>query len=87
MSRVLLIGGSEQGRQAIERRAAADFEGKVWATRKRPWVDRLATAWLVSRRIDPGARFAWQPGQTMVLGGALPGEPACTLVLARESGH
>ena len=33
----------------------------------------------------PGERFSWQPGQTMVLGGALPGEAACTLTLARES--
>ena len=34
---------------------------------------------------EAGARFAWQPGQTLVLGGALPGEPACTLALARRS--
>ena len=32
----------------------------------------------------PGERFDWHPGQSMVLGGALPGEPACTLVLARH---
>ena len=31
-----------------------------------------------------GERFDWKPGQTMVLGGALPSEPACTLVLARD---
>jgi hypothetical protein len=35
----------------------------------------------------PGARFDWQPGQTMILGGSLPGEPPCTLVLARQSEH
>jgi len=35
----------------------------------------------------PGDRFDWKPGQTMVLGGALPGEPACTLVLARNQEH
>jgi hypothetical protein len=33
----------------------------------------------------PGERFDWRPGQPMVLGGSLPGEPACTLTLARES--
>jgi hypothetical protein len=32
-----------------------------------------------------GERFVWQPGQTLVLGGALPGEPACTLALVRKS--
>lgn len=37
----------------------ADVRGKPWATRARPWVDRLATAWLVRRRIDADARFRW----------------------------
>ena len=31
-----------------------------------------------------GARFSWQPGQTLILGGALPGEPACSLALVRH---
>jgi hypothetical protein len=31
----------------------------VWATRKAPWVDRLACAWLVKRHIDPAATFVW----------------------------
>jgi hypothetical protein len=35
----------------------------------------------------PGKRFDWHAGQTMVLGGALPGEPACTLVLVRDGEH
>ncbi len=35
------------------------FQGRVWATRKRPWVDRLASAWLIRRFIDPRARFLW----------------------------
>jgi hypothetical protein len=34
-------------------------------------------------RFDTGARFAWRPGQTMVFGGALPGEPPCALALER----
>ena len=29
------------------------------ATRARPWVDRLACAWLIRRFIDPEARFVW----------------------------
>jgi pSer/pThr/pTyr-binding forkhead associated (FHA) protein len=33
-----------------------------------------------------GASFAWRPGQTMVLGGALPGEPGCALALVAASG-
>jgi hypothetical protein len=43
----------------IERQSIADFQGKTWATRKRPWMDRLATAWLVQRFIDKSPRFVW----------------------------
>ncbi|KNZ31896.1 MAG: chromate resistance protein [Methylibium sp. NZG] len=35
------------------------FRGKRWATRARPWVDRLACAWLILRFVDPEARFVW----------------------------
>jgi hypothetical protein len=38
---------------------AARYRGRVWATRKDPWVDRLASAWLIKRFIDPQAKFAW----------------------------
>jgi hypothetical protein len=31
-----------------------------------------------------GARFRWSLGQTMALGGSLPGEPRCVLLLARR---
>lgn len=36
-----------------------DYRNRAWATRARPWVDRLASAWLIRRFIDPGARFVW----------------------------
>lgn len=35
------------------------FIGKRWATRARPWVDRLACAWFVRRFIDAQAAFVW----------------------------
>jgi hypothetical protein len=44
---------------ALERLDRADFQGRTWATRARPWVDRLATAWLVHRFVDDSATFAW----------------------------
>jgi hypothetical protein len=44
---------------AIDRRDATEFRGHVWATRKRLWVDRVASAWLIRRFIDPDARFLW----------------------------
>ncbi|UXY16915.1 chromate resistance protein [Chitiniphilus purpureus] len=37
----------------------AGFQGRVWATRRRPWVDRLASAWLIRRMIDPAAQLLW----------------------------
>jgi hypothetical protein len=36
-----------------------DYRGCTWATRARPWVDRLASAWLIQRYIDPDARIVW----------------------------
>lgn len=44
---------------AIARLSIPDYQGRVWATRQRPWVDRLASAWLILRFIDPGASLLW----------------------------
>lgn len=47
-------------RQAgIPRLDRADYQGRTWATRARPWVDRLASAWLIRRFIDSSARIVW----------------------------
>jgi len=43
----------------IERRHPSDYLRRLWATRKRPLVDRLASAWLIRRFIDPEARIQW----------------------------
>lgn len=37
----------------------SDYQGRTWATRSRPWVDRLACAWLIQRFIDPQAHLLW----------------------------
>lgn len=37
----------------------AAFRGRVWVTRPRPGVDRMGSAWLIRRFIDPDARFAF----------------------------
>lgn len=37
----------------------ARYQRRIWATRKAPWVDRLASAWLIKRFIDRDARFVW----------------------------
>ena len=37
----------------------AQYQGRTWATRRRLWVDRVASAWLIRRFIDRDARFQW----------------------------
>lgn len=43
----------------IARLNILDYQGRQWATRQRPWVDRLACAWLIRRFIDPQATILW----------------------------
>ncbi len=43
----------------VPRLELADYQGRVWATRRRLWVDRVASAWLIRRFIDKEARFQW----------------------------
>ncbi len=43
----------------IARLQIGDYQNRTWATRRRPWVDRLASAWLIRRFIDPQARLLW----------------------------
>jgi hypothetical protein len=37
----------------------AQFMNRVWMTRRRPGIDRVSSAWLIRRFIDPKARFAF----------------------------
>lgn len=43
----------------IEIKARSQFRNRTWATRANLWVDRVASAWLIRRRIDPKAQFLW----------------------------
>ncbi len=43
----------------IPRRNAGDYQGRTWATRERLWIDRVCSAWLIRRFIDPKAAFLW----------------------------
>ncbi len=46
-------------RGAIAPRDKTRYRGRTWATRQRPWIDRIASAWLIRRFIDPKAKFLW----------------------------
>ncbi|MFM2348501.1 MAG: hypothetical protein RL654_3254, partial [Pseudomonadota bacterium] len=43
----------------VPRLDAALYQGRLWATRRNLWVDRVASAWLIRRFIDRSARFQW----------------------------
>ena len=58
-ARVLSPHEPQSAEGEIVRLHHADYQGRTWATRRRPWVDRLACAWLIQRFIDPQARLLW----------------------------
>ena len=48
---------------ATETKAVSDpLKGRTWVTRQGVQVDRIASAWLIRRFIDPAARFKFVPG-------------------------
>jgi hypothetical protein len=59
VSRALSADEPHSHDQLITALNRGDYQGRVWATRKRPWVDRLACAWLIRRFIDPTAQILW----------------------------
>ena len=54
-----------------DQRTRDAYVGRTWVTRPRPGIDRMASAWLIKRFIDPEARFGFveQPPAT---GNAIP---------------
>src|SRR5207249_2496393 len=63
--------GSPAGKSAKAKQQLQDFQDRTWVTRKGIHVDRMASAWLIRRFIDPNARFKFvlakgyqpQPGE------------------------
>ena len=47
------------GARKIKRLDLKDYHGRLWATRERLWIDRVASAWLIRRFIDTKAQFVW----------------------------
>lgn len=52
--------------------AADSYDGRLWVTRPRPGVDRMASAWLIRRFIDAHARFGFVADPDVVPGDAIP---------------
>jgi len=49
----------------------ANYQGRLWITRPRPGVDRMSSAWLIRRFIDPKARFSFA-NDPQAVPGAIP---------------
>lgn len=43
---------------------APPADSKVWVTREHVQIDRIASAWLIRRFVDPAARFKFVPGRS-----------------------
>ncbi|WP_028206404.1 chromate resistance protein ChrB domain-containing protein [Paraburkholderia nodosa] len=56
---VLSPGEPHAANRAIRSLSVEDYQGRTWATRRRMWVDRVASAWVIRRFIDRDARFIW----------------------------
>ena len=42
-----------------EARHKKGLQRRIWVTRPRPGIDRVASAWLITKLIDPGAKFVF----------------------------
>ncbi len=51
--------GPSSSHADVRKFSRKDYQGRVWVTRPRPGVDRVTSAWLIRRFIDPKARFAF----------------------------
>lgn len=57
------------------------FQGKTWATRENIHIDRVCSAWLIRRFIDPSAKFVFGPENS------LPADAIPFDVYGAEFGH
>lgn len=42
---------------AVTQKRREDYQGRVWVSRKRPFVDRMSSSWLIRRFVDKSASF------------------------------
>ena len=52
-----------RGEGVASRQRVEDLRGRTWVTRKGIHVDRIASAWLIRRVVDPDARFKFVPAK------------------------
>ncbi len=52
-------GKKERPSPSLTSRRVEEYQGKEWVTRTRPFVDRMASAWLIRKYIDTNAKFTF----------------------------
>jgi hypothetical protein len=59
----MLLRRAEGPRRSLKLQTldAKQYRGKTWLTRPRPEIDRVGSAWLISKFIDPEAKFVFAP--------------------------
>jgi len=69
------VAPSRHASATLPRGGRADvrrYQGRLWVTRPRPGVDRMASAWLIRRFIDPRARFGFVTDREAAAHDAIP---------------
>ncbi|MEY2579230.1 MAG: hypothetical protein QOI49_2054 [Verrucomicrobiota bacterium] len=56
---MLLRRAEGPSKKKLSRLDSKDYRGKIWATRPRPEIDRVGSAWLIRKFIDPEANFVF----------------------------
>jgi hypothetical protein len=49
--------GTQPGEASVPKVVTRDYRGRTWVTRPRPEIDRVGSAWLIRKFIDPKAKF------------------------------
>jgi len=52
-----LSGRATEPAGSVTPKRAADYQGRTWVTRKKPFIDRMASAWFIRRFVDTKAVF------------------------------
>ena len=72
IERLSTAAGAAAERSPGDAGTAPEYRDRLWVTRPRPGVDRMASAWLVRRFIDRQARFAFAADRAAAPAEALP---------------
>jgi hypothetical protein len=65
-------GAPKISSRSAEKPDPRDYHGRLWVTRPRPGVDRMSSAWLIRRFVDPRARLAFAADREAVPKDAIP---------------